>query len=115
MADGVLTLPIFKDLDMPQCGYVPAGLATFCRLGGLGLVVAGRRLSRERAPLLCRPVESDGWCHRCGCHGQPRGSVPRELARVPSGWRSTILRVRLRRCLCTGCGRVWRQDFTSAA
>ena len=100
MADGVLTLPIFKDLDVPQCGYIPAGLATFCRLGGLGLVVAGRRLSRERATLLCRPVESDGWCHRCGCHGQPRGSVPRELARVPSGWRSTILRVRLRRCLC---------------
>ena len=100
---------------MPQCGYVPAGLATFCRLDGLGLVVAGRRLSRERATLLCRPVESDDWRHRCGCHGQPRGSVTCELARVPSGWRSTILHVRLRRCLCTGCGRVWRQDFTSAA
>lgn len=44
-----------------------------------------------------------------------RDSTVRELAHAPLGWRPTILRVRLRRYRCTGCGHVWRQDLSCAA
>ncbi len=100
---------------MPQCSYTSPDLTTFCRLDDLGLTVVGQHLTGERAVLLCRPVEPDDWCHRCGCHGQVRDSVIRELAHVPFGWRLTILRVRLRRYQCTGCGHVCRQDLARAA
>jgi len=100
---------------VPQCSYTPADLTTFCRLDDLGLTVTGQHLSPERAVLLCRPVEPDDWCHRCGCHGSPRDSVVRELAHVPFGWRPTTLQVRLRRYQCRDCGHVWRQELSRAA
>ena len=99
---------------MPQCSYTSPDLTTFCQLDDLGLTVVGQHLTGERAVLACRPVEPDDWCRRCGCHGQPRDSVVRELAHVPFGWRPTTLQVRLRRYQCTGCGRIWRQDLTRA-
>ncbi|SJN16926.1 Mobile element protein [Luteococcus japonicus LSP_Lj1] len=77
--------------------------------------MTGQHLSPERAVLLCRPVEPDDWCHRCGCHGSPRDSVVRELAHVPFGWRPTTLQVRLRRYQCRDCGHVWRQELSRAA
>ncbi|ROR53164.1 transposase IS204/IS1001/IS1096/IS1165 family protein [Luteococcus japonicus] len=100
---------------MDNATFTTPDLTTFCRLGDLGLVVTGQHLTDERAVLACRPVEPDDWCHHCGCHGQPRDSVVRELAHVPFGWRPTTLQVRLRRYQCTGCGRIWRQDLTHAA
>ena len=100
---------------MDNATFTTPDLTTFCRLGDLGLVVTGQHLTDERAVLACRPVEPDDWCHHCGCHGQPRDSVVRELAHVPFGWRPTTLQVRLRRYQCTGCGRIWRQDLTCAA
>ncbi|SJN17353.1 ISL3 family transposase [Luteococcus japonicus] len=99
---------------MSQCSYTTPDVTTFCRLDDLGLVVVGQHLTAERAGLLCRPVSPDDWCHRCGCHGQPRDSVTRELAHVPFGWRPTTLQVRLRRYQCTGCGHIWRQDLSNA-
>ncbi|MFZ2259699.1 MAG: transposase [Luteococcus japonicus] len=100
---------------MPQCSYTAPDLTSFCQLDDLGLTVVGPHLTGERAVLLCRPVEPDDWCHRCGCQGSPRDSVVCELAHVAFGWRPTILRVRLRRHRCTGCGHVWRQDLIRAA
>ena len=99
---------------MPQYCYTAPDLTTFCRLDDLGLTVTGQHLSPERAILLCRPVEPDDWCHRCGCLGSPRDSVVRELAHVPFGWRPTTLQVRLRRYQCRECGHVWRQDLSGA-
>ena len=98
---------------MDDAIFAMPDLSTFWRLDGLGLVVA-QHLTDQRAVLLCRPVELDDWCHRCGWHGRVRDSVTRELAHVPFGWRPTTLRVRLRRYQCTGCGHVWRQDITRA-
>src|SRR5690606_40617811 len=59
---------------------------------------------------LCRVVEDDGWCRRCGCEGVPRDTVIRRLAHEPLGWRPTTLEVTVRRYRCIGCGHVWRQD-----
>lgn len=98
---------------MDDAIFAMPDLSTFWRLDGLGLVVA-QHLTDQRAVLLCRPVEPDDWCHRCGWHGRVRDSVTRELAHVPFGWRPTTLRVRLRRYQRTGCGHVWRQDITRA-
>ncbi|WP_460703209.1 ISL3 family transposase [Luteococcus sediminum] len=100
---------------MDNATFTTPDLTTFCCLDDLGLAVIGQHLTGKRAVLLCRPVEPDDWCHRCGCHGQPRDSVVRDLAHVSFGWRPTILRVRLRRYQCTGCGHVWLQDLSSAA
>lgn len=100
---------------MDNATFTAPDVTTFCRLDDLGLTVTGQRLTARSAVLLCRPVEPDEWCHRCGCHGLVRDSVVRELAHLPSGWRPTTLQVRLRRYRCTGCGHVWRQDLTSAA
>ena len=100
---------------MDNATFTTPDLTTFCRLDDLGLAVTGQHLGPQRATLLGRPTGLDDWCHRCGCHGQPRDSVVRELAHVPFGWRPTTLQVRLRRYQCTGCGHVWRQDLTGAA
>lgn len=69
----------------------------------------------DRPVVECRAVEPDGWCSRCGAEGIPRGSVVRRLAHVPFGMRPNTLLVRVRRYLCSGCGRLWRQDLTMAA
>jgi transposase-like protein len=45
----------------------------------------------------------------------PRDTVVRPLAHEPLGWRPTTLLVRVRRFLCTGCRRTWRQDTGKAA
>ena len=113
--DGSSHTAIAKDPDMDNATFTTPDLTTFCRLDDLGLAVMGQYLSAEQTVLLCRPVEPDDWCHRCGCHGQVRDSVVRELAHVPFGWRPTTLQVRLRRYQCTDCGPVWRQDLTRAA
>ena len=62
----------------------------------------------------CRVVDPDQWCRRCGGEGGPRDTVVRQLAHEPLGRRSTILALTVRRYLCTGCGRVWRQDMGKA-
>jgi len=90
-------------------------LTTFARLDELGLEVVGQRLEPGRAVLACRVVAPDQWCRRCGCEGSARGSVVRQLAHEPLGWRPTILAVTVRRYRCTGCGHVWRQDTSRAA
>ena len=64
--------------------------------------------------LACRVADPGDWCRRCGCQGRARDSVVRRLAHEPSG-RPTTLQVTVRRCACTGCGHVWRQDTTKAA
>jgi transposase len=90
-------------------------LDSFCLLDRLGLSATGQQVHDDRAVLDCRVLEPDDWCHGCGGQGVPRDSVTRRLAHVPLGWRPTILRVRVRRYRCTGCGHVWRQDTSSAA
>ena len=87
----------------------------FCGLDLLGLTVTGQLVGDDRTVLTCRVVEPDGWCRRCGAEGEWHDTVARELAHVPLGWRPTILRLRVRRWRCTGCGHVWRQDTTAAA
>jgi len=89
-------------------------LTTFCRLDELGLEVTGQRLEPARAVLVCRVVEPDQWCRRCGCEGTPRDTISRELAHEPFGWRPTTLLVTIRRYRCTGCRHVWRQDTSRA-
>lgn len=84
-------------------------------LDRLGLSVTGQHVGADRAVLQCRVLESDDWCHECGCQGVLRDIVVRRLAHVPLGWRPTILQVRVRRYRCTGCGHAWRQDASSAA
>jgi transposase len=90
-------------------------LDSFCLLDRLGLSAIGQQVHDDHAVLECRVLESDDWCHRCGCRGVARDTVIRRLAHVPLGWRPTILRVRVRRYRCTGCGHVWRQDTSKAA
>nr|WP_308468959.1 ISL3 family transposase [Glaciibacter superstes] len=100
---------------MTQTTFCSPDLTTFCLLDELGLQVIGQHLQPDRAVLECRVIESDAWCHRCGCRGVPRDTVVRRLAHAPLGWRPSILAVRVRRYKCTGCGRVWRQDTSTAA
>lgn len=90
-------------------------LTTFARLDELGLEVTGQLISDEETVLACRVVETDDWCHRCGCQGIPRDTVVRRLAHTPWGHRPTILQIRVRRYRCTGCGHVWRQNTDQAA
>ena len=93
-------------------------LDAFCRLNTLGLTVTGQHLGDREAVLACRvrdSLEADAWCRACGCRGRARDTVTRRLVHVPFGWRPTVLQVRLRRYVCTGCGRVWRQDLRAAA
>ncbi|MER8073027.1 ISL3 family transposase [Streptomyces sp. NPDC094034] len=95
--------------------FAQPDLTTFARLDGLGLEVTGQCLEPNRAVLVCRVVDPDRWCRRCGCEGAPRDTVVRQLAHEPLGWRPTTLVVTIRRYRCTGCGHVWRQDTTKAA
>lgn len=88
---------------------------TFTGVDDLGLKVTGQLLQPDRAVLVCRVVEPDDWCRRCGCQGVARDTVTRELAHEPFGWRPTTLLLTIRRYRCTGCGHVWRQDTTRAA
>jgi hypothetical protein len=69
--------------------FATPDLTTFCRLSELGLEVTGQRLERDRAVLVCRVVEPDRWCRRCGCEGLARDTVTRRLAHEPFGWRPT--------------------------
>lgn len=100
---------------MPNATLDDCDLTKFCRLDELGLVATGQRLEPGRAVLSCRVVEPDDWCHRCGSHGTPRGTVIRRLAHEPLGWRPTTLVVTVRRYQCVDCAHVWRQDTTAAA
>ena len=105
---------------MPDATFATPDVTTFCRLDELGLVVVGQHLQPDRAVLACRVAndaveEADRWCRRCGCEGRPRDTVTRRLAHEPLGWRPTVLLITVRRCRCTGCGHVWRQDTTRAA
>ncbi|MFB9283911.1 ISL3 family transposase [Pseudoclavibacter helvolus] len=100
---------------MPHPTFTTPDLTTFCDLDDLGLVVVGQHRSPERTVLECRVLEPDPWCRRCGAQGAPRDTVTRRLAHVPFGHRPTTLLVRVRRYKCSGCGRVWRQDTTTAA
>lgn len=100
---------------MLDATFATPDLTTFTRLDELGLEVIGQRLDPDQAVLLCRVVEPDQWCRRCGAEGVARDTVVRRLAHEPFGWRPTTLLVRVRRYQCTGCGHVWRQDTTKAA
>jgi hypothetical protein len=93
-------------------------LTTFCRLDELGLQVTGQRVEVDRTVLACRVLDVEDnarWCRRCGGEGVVRGSVTRELAHEPFGWRPTRLVVTVRRFRCADCAHVWRQDTTRAA
>jgi transposase len=100
---------------VPHATFDDCDLTKFCRLDELGLEATGQRLEPERAVLACRVVEPDDWCHRCGSQGTARGTVIRQLAHEPLGWRPTTLRITVRRYRCAGCAHVWRQDTTKAA
>ena len=106
---------------MLNATFATPDLDRFCLLDRLGLTVTGQHVADDHTVLACRvaepddPVERDCWCHRCGAEGIARGTVMRELAHVPNGWRPTILQVRVRRYGCAGCGHVWRQDLSKAA
>lgn len=100
---------------MSDATFTAPDLTSFCLLDGLGLEVTGQRIEPQRAVLACRVIEADDWCHDCGGQGRARGTVVRRLSHVPLGWRPTILQVRVRRYRCVECGRVWRQDLSSAA
>ena len=63
----------------------------FCRLHGLGLVVAGQRLEPGRAVLACRVLNPHQRRRRCGREGIARDSVTSQLAHEPFGWRPTTL------------------------
>ncbi len=100
---------------MPDSTFATPDVTTFARLDRLGLQVAGQFLEPDRAVLACRVVEADDRCRRCGERGSARDTVLRRLAHEPMGWRPTLLLVTVRRYRCPGCGRVWRQDTSSAA
>ena len=98
---------------MSNATFTAPDLTSLCRLDELGLEVTGQQVTAQRSVLECRVVADDDWCHQCGCQGRPRDTVTRELAHEPLGWRPTVLRVRLRRYRCQGCGLVWRQDMST--
>ena len=88
---------------------------SFCLDDQLGLTITGQRLEERRAVLECRVLQHDPWCRDCGAEGVSIGTVVRQLAHVPLGWRPTTLLVRVRRYRCAECSRVWRQDTNCAA
>lgn len=92
-----------EDLDVLDATFATPDLTTFTRLDELGLEVVGQRLDPEQAMLLCRVVEPDQWCRRCGAQGVVRDTVVRRLAHEPFGWRPTTLLVRVRRYQCQEC------------
>ncbi len=75
---------------MLDATFTTPHLTTFTGLDTLGLPVTGQFLQPDRAVLACRVLDSDDWCHRCGCHGRPRNTVSRRLAHEPFGWRPTV-------------------------
>ncbi len=100
---------------MSDATFARPDLSAFARLDELGLDVVGQRVEPVPAVLVCRVVEPDQWCRRCGCQGAPRDTVIRRLAHEPLGWRPTTLLVTVRRNGGPGCGHAWRQDTSSAA
>ena len=100
---------------MPSTTFDRLDLSAFTRLDGLGLEVTGQRIEPDHAVLARRIAGEDRCCRRCGCQGICRGTVVRRLARVPYGWRPTILHVSVRRYRCPECAHVWRQDMSQAA
>lgn len=100
---------------MRDATFTDPDITTFTRLDGHGLRVVGQRLEPDRAVLACRVAEPDPWCRRCGAQGVVRGTVVRELAHEPVGWRPTIVQVRVPRYRCEGCAHVWRHDISAAA
>ena len=67
--------------------FVRPDLTTFTRLDELGLEVVAQRVEPGQASLVCRVVDPDDWCYRCGCqgggagHGHPAaGSCPVRVA-----------------------------------
>ena len=107
-----------EDPDVLDATFACPDLTTFCRLNELGLEVTGQHLESDRTVLACQVVSSDPddrWGRRGGCEGTARGTVVRELAHEPFGWRPTTLAVTVRRYRCADCRRVWRQDTSAAA
>lgn len=51
----------------PGAGFACPDLTVFCGLDALGREVTGQRLDPDRAVLVCRVIEPDAWCRRCGC------------------------------------------------
>ena len=100
---------------MPHATFAAPDLTTFCRLNELGLVAVSQDLTRSRAVIECRVVDTDPWCRGCGEEGVVRDSVPRRLAHEPFGHRPTTLLVRVRRYRCEGCGHVWREHTAAVA
>lgn len=100
---------------MSDATYRRPGLTTCTRLGDLGLEATGQCLEPDCGSLVCRVLEPDDWCRRCGCQGVPRDTVTLGLAHEPSGWRPTALLVTVRRYRCTECSHVWRQDTTTGS
>lgn len=82
-----------KDLDMSGTAFDRLGLSVFTRLDSLVQEVWGQCVGEGRTVLVCRVVDEDPWCRRCGCEGVARDTVIRRLAHGPYGWRSTILYV----------------------
>ena len=113
--DGSSHTTLLEDLDVSDAIFSVPGLTMFCRLDGFGLEVAGQHVSPGRVVLECRIVDADDWCRNCGGRGLVRDMVTRDLAHEPFGWRSTVLRVWLRRYHCVECGHLWRQDMSRAA
>ena len=100
---------------MSNATFVAPDLTRFCRLDELGLSAVGQHVTLKRAEVLCRVVDDDRFCHRCGAEGQVRDMVTRQLAHEPFGWRPTRLVVKVRRYRCQTYLHVWRQDTTRAA
>ena len=114
---GVPTPTRPEDLDVRELTFDAPDLTTFARLDELGLVAVGQRVEPDRAVLEFRVVagDDDAFCRHCGAEGAARGTVTRQLAHEPFGWRPTTLLIRVRRFGCQACRRVWRQDTTAAA
>lgn len=93
---------------MFHVSFARPDLTTFIRLDELGLEVVGQHVEPRHTVLVCRIVEDDSWCRRCGCQGILRDTVTRRLAHEPFGWRPTTLLVTVRRYRCDECGHVWR-------
>jgi len=100
---------------VPHATFNSPDLSTFARLGELGLIAVGQRISAHRAVLECRLTDPDPWCMDCGAQATSRGTITRSLAHEPFGHRPTTLLIRVRRYRCDHCGHRWREDTTAAA
>ena len=113
--DGSSYTAHLKDLDVANPTFAIPDIDSFCLVDQLGLTITGQHLEERRAVLECRVLQHDPWCRDCGAEGVSIGTVVRQLAHVPLGWRPTTLLVRVRRYRCADCSRVWRQDTNCAA